>query len=302
MKIIISTLLSLLLVLGMFPCTHAAAPSSGLKILYKDRDISLKTQEIDMATDKTIKLRAASGDLSRSEEVEWNSSDESIATVDKNGVLTVKNENGGTVNISCRASDGSGRSCGTRLVLLRKVHKMSLEHYQGLTVRAQSIITLKPRFFTPDGVEYSPTDPQLKWEIYSGNEHAFFSNDVSGTLCTNSVSHMETVRVMVRSSDNPLATAVLNITVSPIVESVRIINNGVDVSGKEINAVTQAKILLTADCSPDQNPSAIKWSSSSSSITVSNGLVSASSPGMAIITAAATDGGGKSASVTVIFN
>ena len=302
MKRIISTLLSLLLVLGMFPCTHAAAPSSGLKILYKDRDISLKTQEIDMVTDKTIKLRAANGDLSRSEEVEWNSSDESIATVDKNGVLTVKNENGGTVNISCRASDGSGRSCGTRLVLLRKVHKMSLEHYQGLTVRAQSIITLKPRFFTPDGVEYSPTDPQLKWEIYSGNEHAFFSNDVSGTLCTNSVSHMETVRVMVRSSDNPLATAVLSITVSPIVESVRIINNGVDVSGKEINAVTQAKILLTADCSPDQNPSAIKWSSSSSSITVSDGLVSASSPGMAIITAAATDGGGKSASVTVIFN
>ena len=91
MKRIISTLLSLLLVLGMFPCTHAAAPSSGLKILYKDRDISLKTQEIDMVTDKTIKLRAANGDLSRSEEVEWNSSDESIATVDKNGVLTVKN-------------------------------------------------------------------------------------------------------------------------------------------------------------------------------------------------------------------
>lgn len=302
MKRIISGLLTVLLVLGILPSAQAAAPSSGLKILYKDRDISLKTHEIDMVADKEIKLRAASGNLSHSEEVVWNSSDESIATVDKNGVLTVKNENGGTVNISCRASDGSGRSSGTRLVLLRKVHKVSLEHYQGLTVRAQSIITLKPKFFAPDGTEYTPTDPQLRWEIYSGNEHAFFSNDVSGTLCTNAVSHMETVRVMVRSSDNPLATAVLGITVSPIIESVRIINNGVDVSGREINSVTQAKILLTADCSPDQNPSAIKWSSSSSNITVSNGLVSANSPGRAIITAAATDGGGKSASVTVIFN
>ena len=302
MKRIISGLLTVLLVLGILPSAQAAAPSSGLKILYKDRDISLKTHEIDMVADKEIKLRAASGNLSHSEEVVWNSSDESIATVDKNGVLTVKNENGGTVNISCRASDGSGRSSGTRLVLLRNVHKMSLEHYQGLTVRAQSIITLKPKFFAPDGTEYTPTDPQLRWEIYSGNEHAFFSNDISGTLCTNAVSHMETVRVMVRSSDNPLATAVLGITVSPIIESVRIINNGVDVSGREINSVTQAKILLTADCSPDQNPSAIKWSSSSSNITVSNGLVSANSPGRAIITAAATDGGGKSASVTVIFN
>lgn len=302
MKKLISALLLTVLMLGIFPCADAAASSSSLKILYKDRDISLKTQEIDMITDGEIRLWAVSGDLNRSEEVEWNSSDESIATVDKDGFLTVKNENGGIVNISCRALDGSGRSSGTRLVILKKVYRMSLDHYKGLTVRAQSVISLRPKFFAPDGTEYTPSDPQLRWEIYSGNEHAFFSNDVSGTFCTNSVDHIETVRVVVRSGDNSQATAVLGITVSPIIETVRIINNGVDVSGKELSADSRVKIRLTADCSPDQNSGTIKWSSSSSSITVTDGLVSANGPGWAIITAAAIDGGGKSASVTVIFN
>ena len=302
MKKGLAILLLAALLLSSPPFADAAASPAGLRIVYKDKDISLKTQEVDMITDKQIQLKAVSGENMHSEEVIWNSSDTGIATVDENGIITVVSEEGGSVNISCRAADGSGRTSGTKLVLKKKVYRMSLSHYIGLNVRAQSVISLKPKFYAPDGSEYTPTAPQLRWEIYSGSEYAYFSNPVSGTLCTNEVENMQTVRVVVKSGDNSQAAAVLSISVNPIVESVKLVHNGVDVSSKELNFPAHVSVRLTADCDPDQNRRAIKWSSSSSSVYVSDGLVTANAPGKAIITAAAVDGGGKSASVTVVFN
>lgn len=302
MKRGLSVLLLTALLLSSLPFADAASSTSGLRIFYDNKDISMKSQEVDMITDSEIQLRAVSGDDNKSEDVIWNSSDSGIATVNEDGIITVVNENGGAVNISCRAADGSGRTCGTRLVLTKKVYRMSLVHYIGMNVRAQSVITLKPKFYGPDGSEYVPTNPQLRWEIYSGSEHAYFSNPGSGTFCTNAVDNMQTVRVVVKSGDNPQAAAALSIAVSPIVESIKIINNGVDVSGKELSFPTHVSVRLTADCDPDQNSSAIKWSSSSSSVTVVDGLVSATAAVKAIVTASAVDGSGKSASVTLVFN
>lgn len=295
-----SILLLAAMMITSLPVADADSPA-GLRILYKDADISLKSQEVDLITDRNIQLRAIYSDSHKDAEVIWNSSDPSLATVDENGMITVLNENGGSVNISCRATDGSGRTSGTKLVLEKKVYRMSLSHYLGLSVRAQSVITLKPKFYAPDGSEYSPSDPQLRWEIYSGSEHAYFSNNVSGTLCTNAVDTPQTVRVVVKSGDNSQAAAVLSINISPIVEEIRIINNGVDVSGKELSFPAHVSVRLTASCTPDQNSRAIKWSSSSSSVSVVDGLVTASAPGRVIITAAAVDGSGKSASVTIAF-
>lgn len=302
MKKGLSVLLLAALLFTSLPFADAASSPAGLKIVYEDKDISLKTQAVDIISKSEIRLSAVSGDKGESEQVVWNTSDAAVATVDENGVVTVVNEEGGSVNISCRAADGSGRTSGTRLVLTKKVHRMSLSHYLGLNLRAQSIITLKPKFYAPDGSEYTPSDPQLKWEIYSGSEHAYFSNPVSGTLCTNAVDTAQIVRVVVKSGDNPQAAAVLSINVSPIIESIKIIHNDADVSGKELSFPAHISVRLRADCDPDQNSRAIKWSSSSSSITVVDGLVTANAPGKAIITAAAVDGSGKSAAVTVIFN
>lgn len=301
MKKTLCILLLAVLVLTSLPYAEAAAFPAGLRIVYNDNDISLKSQEIDMVTVDEIQLQAVNSDGKR-EDVIWSSGDPSIATVDQNGTVTVVNENGGSVNISCRSTDGSGRTSGTKLVLTRKVYRMTLSHYIGLNVRARSLITLKPKFYSPDGSEYTPSNPQLRWEIYSGSEHAYFSNPVSGTLCTNDVENAQTVRVVVKSGDNPQAAAVLSINVSPVVESIKIVNNGVDVSGKELSFPTHVNVQLTADCDPDQNSRAVKWSSSSSGITVADGLVTANSPGRAIITAASIDGSGKSASVTLVFN
>lgn len=292
-------------VLSYPACADHIHPDSSaiasLRILHDGEDVGFRSHEVDIMSGNPIKLEAVSGEKNKPEKVIWKSNNEEVATVDEDGLVTVENEDGGTVSISCSSTDGSGRNCIMKLELVKKVHRISLSHYIGLTVRAQSVITLSPKYFAPDGTEYIPTDPQLNWEIYSGNEHAYFSNQSSGTLCTNQVDYMQTVRVVVKSGDNPQAAAVLSITVNPIVEQVRIVNNGVDVSDKELYFPAGVNVQLTADCRPDQKNSAIKWSSSSSSVSVADGLVTAAGPGKVIITAAAADGGGKSARVTIIF-
>lgn len=310
LRIFIFTALMTLLFTAL--CCHAGAAyaaqpyaeesePAGLRILYKDKDVSFRSRKVDIMSGTPIQLQAVSGQGNTKESVTWKSTNEDIATIDETGLVTVRNEDGGTVSMICSSNDDSGRNCIVKLELVKKVHRMSLSHYVGLTVRAQSVITLTPKFFAPDGTEYTPTDPRLSWEIYSGSEYAYFSNPVSGTLCTNSVSNSQVVRVVVKSEDNPQAATVLSITVSPIVEKVSVFNNGVDVSGKELSFPANVSVQLTADCSPDQNKSAIKWSSSSSNVSVVNGLVTADGPGKVIITAAASDGGGKSASVTILF-
>ncbi len=299
MRKVFSLLLAVMLLMSAIPAAYAVH-GAGLTIEYDQRDISYKTVELDIAAKREFQLTAKSG--AGRENAIWNSNDNKLASVSSDGLVTVKKGvESGSVTISCLAADGSGRSCAVKLVFVQKVHRLSLEHYMGYTMRSQSIVSLSPKYIAPGGVEYKATVPKLRWEVLSGGQFAYFSNPSSGTLCTNYVDKIETVRIGVSSEDNPNAYASVTITIRPNVQSVSITKDGVDISGRELYYPTGVPVKLLAKCSPSQPGEAIKWSSSAAGVSVVDGLVTADAPCRVTITASAADGSGKSASVTINF-
>ena len=277
----------------------AFADGGDIEIRYNNDNISFRTMDVDTIVSRSLHLEAfCNGQKMNS--VNWKSSNEGMAHVDENGFVVINLEKEGEVIISCQSTDGTGRICSTKLRLYKRVHNLSLDHYTGYCMRSNSLVSFSPRYISPMGIEYSPTNPKLKWDVVSGGEFAYFSTPSSGTLCAGQVDRPENVLVRLRSEDNSKAVAYLNVTINPAVEKISIYRAGVDVSGQSFTNSASAPVKLTAKVSPDQQAS-IMWSSSSSNAKVMDGLVIASAPCTVIITAAATDGSGKSASVTINF-
>lgn len=298
MKKTVSCILLTALLLSLLP--GALADSAELHIYLNDNIISFKTLDVDTIVTRALRFEARSADGTIRENVNWKSSNEGMAKVDENGNVAINVEKEGEVIISCQTTDGSGRISSTKLKLYKRVHNLSLEHYSTYNMRAQSIVSFKPRFISPMGLEYSPTDPKLNWDVVAGNEYAYFSNPASGTLCAESVSKPENVLVRLRSGDNSKAIAYMNVIINPAVEKISIFRAGADVTGQSFSNSASAPVKLNAKISPDQEAD-IMWSSSSSNAKVMDGLVIASAPCSVIITASATDGSGISASVTINF-
>lgn len=302
MKRLLSLLLAAALLIITPPAAMAFEPAGeSLRIIYGYKDVSFGQVDFDLMLSGTLKFTAVRGEDGREVRVLWRVSDESVATVDENGLVTVLDDGSGSFNVSCYAQDDPGKSCSVQVNYSKKLHKLSLAHYTGYTVRGESIVSLSPRYISYRNESYTASNPQLYWEVVSGGEHAYFSNPASGTLCTNAVSRTETVRIRVSSPDNPSASAEMNISVTPVVRSVSIYKGELDISGQVINCHISTPVILRAVCSPAQFADIIKWSSSSSGVTVENGVVMAHGPGSAIITAACIDGSGKSATVTLNF-
>lgn len=297
MRKIISLLLFAAVCLSLFPA--AFADGNELEIHYDGSNISFTTLDVDTVVSRALLFEAYCGSQ-KIVPVSWKSNNESMARVDDKGFVVLNPEKEGEVIISCQTRDGSGRICSLKLRLYKRVHNISLDHYSGFSMRSQSIVSLKPRFVSPLGAEYTPTNPQLNWEIANGSEYAYFSNQSSGTLCAENVSQAESILVRVSSGDNPKSVAYMNVTIQPAVEKISIFKGGVDVSGQSFSAPVSSPVKLNAKVLPVQDGGII-WSSSSTNAKVMDGLVIASAPCSVIITAAAADGSGKSAGVTINF-
>lgn len=296
MKKIISFFLFAVIMAGLFPASFAEG--NDLEIHYNGENISFRTIDVDTIVSRALRFEAVSGN--KTELVNWKSNSEGIARVDENGYVILNPEKEGEVIISCQTTDGSGRICSTKLRLYKRVHILSLDHYSGFSMRAQSIVSLKPKFISPVGLEYTPTAAKLNWEVVSGGEFAYFSNPSSGTLCANAVNKAETVQIRLRSGDNSKSVAYMSVTIHPAVEKISIFRSGIEVSGQSFSNSVNAPVKLSAKVFPAQD-GAVIWSSSSTNAKVMDGLVIASAPCSVIITAAAADGSGKSASVTINF-
>ena len=272
-----------------------------MRILCNDVDMSFRTYLLDTAVTDTLRLKAMDAN-GKSIPVRWHSSDRELALIDQNGIVQASEEKTGVVLLSCTTLDEPTFSCNLRLKLTKKVHTISLSHYDAYSIRSESIVTLSPRFINPAGEEYSPSDPQLCWEVVEGKQFAYFSNPSVGTLCTGPVSQTERVKILLSSGNNPKSTAELYVDINPMVQKLTIFHAGEEVTGAKLQAKLSTPLRLRAVCFPAQSTAELNWSSSSSNVTVKDGIVTAKAPGSAIITVSTADGIGASASVTVNFS
>jgi uncharacterized protein YjdB len=145
-------------------------------------------------------------DLGALQKVTWSSSSTKIAKVDANGVITPVKP--GTVTITAKAADGSGKSVSFTLKVVKLVKTVTVTN-STLTVKGGKTLTLK--------LAFNPTDASSKAVTYSlrPEDLSFASVSSKGVVTAKKVTSTKTVEVTVTAKENPAATTTVTVTIIP---------------------------------------------------------------------------------------
>jgi len=243
---------------------------------------------LDMAS-PTIHLSALIEPADALQEVRWSVSSSARARVDQNGVVTGLRP--GTVKVTAQAQDGSGKKATVTLSIVRMI--------KGITIDGASEITggksakLKT-IFEPG----NPTNKTVTWE---SSRPDVLTVDRYGAARAAKVTSRQTVTIYAKAQDGSGVIGSKTITVTPRASSVTVMRDGERVENIGIDLGGSRVVQLTAKVGPEDAQQGIKWTTSNKSraIVDQNGRVTGLKAGKATITAAAADGSGVKAKVTV---
>ena len=213
--------------------------------------------------------------------VTWTSSNNSVATVDYNGVVTAISA--GTCTITATARDGSGVSASCAVTVPKLVSGITLNQStlnMNVGSTAQLITTVSPSDATNKSVTWSSNNTS----VATVNANGLVSAVATGT-CT----------IQATAQDGSGKSGSCAVTVTQLVTSITLNYNSLN-----INAGAQAQLIATPYPSTASNSSVV-WTSSNTGVATvnANGLVTAVSAGTCVIAATAQDGSGVSASCAV---
>ena len=249
--------------------------------------ITLDKTEISFEATETATLVAiVLPELATDKSVEWSSSNESVATIDANGLVTAIAV--GEAIITVTTVDGSNLSATCKVTVVPTLAEtitldkteISLE----ATETATLVATVLPELTTDKSVEWS-----------SSNE-SVATIDAKGLVTAIAVGE---AIITATTTDGTNLSASCKVTVVPtLAESITL-----DKTEISLEATETATLVATVlpELATDKS---VEWSSSIESVAIvdANGVVTAISVGEAIITATTTDGSGVTATcnVTVI--
>ncbi len=221
---------------------------------------------------------------------EWTSSDETIASVDENGLVTAKQA--GKVTITATTKDGSELSAKCEItVISAKVEvtgitldKTSAETEEGKTV--QLVATVTPDNATVKDCEWTSSDET----VATVDENGLVTAKQAGTAV-----------ITVTSKDNSEISAECTITVtSAAPEKVEV--TGITLDKTSAEAEEGKTVQLVATVTPDNaTVKDCEWTSSDETVATvdENGLVTAKQAGTAVITVTSKDNSEISAECTI---
>lgn len=250
-------------------------------------------------TGKNLALKATVSSKSASQKVSWSvdAKYEDIASVDQDGVLTIKDGAFGEIVVKATALDGSKKS-GTLTVY--SINTVSGINVAGVTheVAPKKSITLEAGVVAAEG---EPTNPAITWKS-ENTKIATVKANADGTVKVTGVK-AGTVKIFATAADGSGKSGWMSVTVMPkAVSSVKIINEAapfinIDAEDKNLN--------LAAAVSPANASQRFTWSVEEKYHGIANisedGVLTATGDemGAVVVKAAAMDGSGKSASLTV---
>ena len=252
--------------------------------VYPVESVSLDRTEYEMTEGDTATLVATiKPDNATNKNVSWSSSDESIATVSDEGMVTAIKA--GTAVITVTTEDG-GKTAGCSITVIPKVYpveSVSLDK-TGAELNVGDMImltaTVLPENATNKNIFWSSSKPDVA-SVEDGRVTALLPGESIITVTT--------------EDGNKTAQCIVSVLEIPV-ESVSL-----DKTELELTEGDQGK--LTASVLPENATNKrIQWHSSDESIaTVNEGIVTAVSPGNVMITAI-SESGGKVASCDVTVN
>lgn len=253
----------------------------------KVEKIELQMSEVTVAKGDTLHFSATVyPEDANNTAVNWTSSDPSVLTVDKEGVVTAVG--GGHATITATAADGSdvSASCEVTVVILVEEIKLGSKLYsvkKGSTVRAAA--TIVPVEADNRKVTWSSADPTIA------------TVDKEGVITGVSVGK---TTITVTAADGSGVSASCTVAVEPDV----ILVDGINFPNYYFPKVKKGEtISLDVTVSPENATNReLSWSSADEKIATvdKNGVVTGVGYGRTIITATATDGSGITASCAVL--
>ena len=252
--------------------------------------IDLNKRAVALDQEETFQLVATVYPLEAdNKSVAWTSSDESIATVDENGLVTAIDTGLAVVTVS--ALDGSGETAECNVsVRSRDAESISLNEDE-LDLKTGEAFQLTATVLPEDA-----DDRSVKWK---SDNPAVAKVDDSGYV--QAISPGTAVITATNSGGIYLLSASCTVTVTDPIKLVE----SITLDSTDLTLTVNRTVLISASVQPmDATNREVEWTSSDENVAIvnENGLMMAVGIGEADITASAVDGSGVSATchVTVV--
>ena len=209
----------------------------------------------------------------------WKSSDPAVAYVDANG--RVEGFKTGTADVTATTTDGSNLTATCRVTVIKYVSSISLSESE-ISLFAGETIKLTATVNPTDA-----TNRKLAWT--STDEAVATVEDGTVTARGNG-----SALIVATSTDGSSIEAICHVTVTTPVSSIALSETQIEMRPGDFK-------VLTATVLPESaSDKTLTWTSSAPAVAdVQNGIILAYSNGTALVTAAATDGSGTTATCKV---
>ena len=183
------------------PTQGSSAQTQQIKV----SQIKLSALSTKIAVGKKIKLTADITKNASNKTLKWTTSNSKVATVDKNGVVTIKKKAGGkTVKITAEATDGSGKKATFTIKVMKGVVK-KVKISGKKTVKAGKTLKLKAKVTASKGA-----NKKLKWTS-SNPEYATVS--ASGKVKASKAGKKRSVKITAMATDGSGKKATVKIKI-----------------------------------------------------------------------------------------
>lgn len=251
-------------------CSISVVPTPVTSVTLDKTSVTLKAGE-------TVSLTATvKPDDATNKTVTWNSSNESVATVDQTGNVTAKSIGNATINAT--ANDGSGKYASCSVTVIKPVTSISLNKTNLILYRGASDVT---GTLTASVIPSDASNMAVTW---SSSISSVASVSSSGVVTGKSKG---TTTITVTANDGYGASATCEVEVKQWVTSITLDKKslGIEIGG-------DATLTVTSILPENANDKSYTWSSDDNAIaSVDNqGRVTAKANGNTTISVTANDG------------
>ena len=247
--------------------------------------LTVKPKSKIMEVGDTLSLTVTASPASvTNKKVTYSSNKKSVATVNKSGVVTAKKV--GTATITVKATDGSGATTKCTIKVVKRAGSLSLNKYLITMVVGRTTTlkgTVRPKTATVKSLRYKSSDENIVYVTGSGKLTALKTGEATITVSTKDGSGLsKKCKVIVR--DYVAATKL-------------------SLSATDMTLSIGDKQAVTYSLTPNNTDDKVTWSSNNrraASVGNNSGIISANSPGQAVITGSTTSGLTATLTVTVV--
>ncbi len=240
-------------------------------------------------------LSASASPAAAIQKFSWSVSDTSIATIDSTGKVTFKKP--GTVKITAKATDGSGKTAYTNFTYCLNTKSISIKNQSGTVINGKDVFSLKSPYQLRASASPAAAMQNFTWSV---SNTSIAKVDSTGKVI---FTEPGTVKITAKAKDGTGISAYCNFTYAVETESITIKNvPGYSVNDRTVTT-TKSSYQFSADALPETAWQIFNWSTDNTSIATvdATGKVTFKQPGTVKVTAKAKDGTGVSASFNLIY-